>query len=121
MTCAKTMFVTNVSFNGINHTPKGGTAMIKLGGQIESEGMTDNAGRYFGAIKMEPSEVEFEIANKSDFVADNYRGQCSDLMFMTRDGVSYLCTNSRVTNSIELKDGAPEIKLSFKGDVAVVF
>ncbi|HYW57677.1 MAG TPA: phage tail tube protein [Polaromonas sp.] len=117
----QTMRVTTVTFNGINHTPINKTAKIKLGGEIDSDGVMDNAGKYFGGTAMEPSEVEFEIPNTADFNPENYRGQCGDLMFLTSAGVSYLVTNARLGESIEVEDGSGKVKLMFKGDAAVVY
>jgi Phage tail tube protein len=120
--CASTaMRVTTVVFDGINLTPLAKTAMIKLGGIVSDGGEMDTAGRYFGGSKFEPSEVEFEIPNTADFNPEQFRGQCGDLMFLTDGGASYLVTNAQCASNIELKDGENKIKLSFKGDAAVIY
>ena len=115
------MRVTTITFDGINLTPLSKTAMIKLGGVIADGGETDNAGRYFGGQKQEPSEVEFEIPNTADFNPELFRGQCGELMFLTDGGTSYLVTNAQCSSNIELKDGENKIKLQFKGDAAVIY
>jgi hypothetical protein len=115
------MRVTTVVFDGINLTPLAKTAMIKLGGIVSDGGEMDTAGRYFGGSKFEPSEVEFEIPNTADFNPELFRGQCGDLMFLTDGGASYLVTNAQCASNIELKDGENKIKLSFKGDAAVIY
>lgn len=122
MACpSKPIRVTTITFNGINHTPLNKTAMIKLGGEINDGGSVDNAGRFFGSSKMEPSEVEFEIPLTVEFNPENYRGQCGDLMFLTSEGLSYLATNSATSENIEIKDSEGKVKLSFKGDAAVIY
>lgn len=122
MSCtSRPMRVSTIVFNGINHTPLSGTAMIKLGGEVSADGNVDTAGRYFGTTKMEPSEVEFEYPLTDEFDPENYRGMCGDLMFLTFSGKSYLVTNAMVASSLELKDSDGKIKLTFKGDAAVVY
>lgn len=122
MPCAsQIMRVSTVTFNGINHTPITKTAKIKLGGAIASDGVTDNAGKYYSGSTTEPAEIEFEIPNTADFNPDNYRGQCGDLMFLTTTGVSYLSTNAQLSAAIEVEDGSGKVKLMFKGDAAIVY
>ena len=81
----------------------------------------DTAGRYFGSTKIEPAEVEFEYPLTADFDPENYRGQCGDLMFLTFEGKSYLVTNAMLASGIELKDSEGKVKLTFKGDAAIVY
>lgn len=122
MPCAsQIMKVSTVTFNGINHTPITKTAKIKLGGPMASDGVTDNAGKYYAGTSVEPAEIEFEIPNTADFNPDNYRGQCGDLMFLTTTGVSYLSTNAQLSEQIEVEDGSGKVKLAFKGDAAIVY
>ena len=122
MSCASMpMRVSTITFAGINHTPLANTAMIKLGGEVASDGAMDTAGRYFGSTKIEPAEVEFEYPLTADFDPENYRGQCGDLMFLTFEGKSYLVTNAMLASGIELKDSEGKVKLTFKGDAAIVY
>ncbi|WP_298702677.1 phage tail tube protein [uncultured Variovorax sp.] len=122
MACAsKTIRVATVVFNNINHTPVNKTALIKLGGEVASDGVTDNKGRWFGTTTVEPAEIEFEFPLTVDFNPDNYRGQCGDLMFLTVEGMSYLSTNAQLSAAIEVKDAEGKVKLAFKGDAAVVY
>ena len=113
-----TMKVTNVAFNGINHDPISKTAMIKLGGATVDGGETTESGRFFGGIKIEGAEVEFEVPLTADFDPDNYRGQCGDLQFLTDIGINYLVTNATCAANIEMKSGESKVKLTFKGDAA---
>lgn len=113
--------VTTVSFNGINHDPIDKTATLKLGGPIAADQAMTAGGKYYGTVKVEPGEIEFEIPLVAGFNADNYRNKCGDLMMLMSDGVSYLMTNAQTANNIEIKDGEGKVKLSFKGDPAVLY
>lgn len=113
--------VSTISFAGINHEPIDKTALIKMGGPIASDQVMTVKGRYYGTVKVEPGECEFEVPYTPDFNADTYRNQCGDLMMLMSDGVSYLMTNAQTANNIEVKDGDGKVKLTFKGDAVVLY
>lgn len=121
MACqSRTLRVTTITFNGINHTPLNKTAMAKLGGDIADGTVMDNAGKSYSSTKVEPGEVEFEIPLNADFDPGNYRNQCGDIMFLTSEGKSYLMTNAQHKGNLEIKDSEGKVKLSFIGDAMVV-
>jgi hypothetical protein len=122
MNCnSTTITVATVVFNGQALTPLNKSAMIKLGGEVADTTNMDNAGRAFTSTKIEPGEIEFEIPLTRDFDEKQFRGQCGDLQFLTREGANYLITNAMCSSSIEIKDGEGKVKLSFRGDAAVSF
>ena len=122
MACnSKTLRITTIAFNGINHTPINKTAEVTMGGEMADTTAVDNSGKAFSGTKMDPGLVEFEIPNNAAFNPDNYRGQCGDVMVLTTDGQSYLCANAQHKGELKAKDGEPTIKLSFVGDAVIAY
>lgn len=122
MACtSKTIRVTTITFNGINHTPLNNSAEITMGGEVADGTVVNNAGKAFSGSKMEPGMVAFEMPATAGFNVDNYRGQCGDVQVLTSDGASYLCTNAQYKENTKLKDGDPKVKLEFVGDAIVLY
>ena len=113
--------VIQINWNGLTIVPVTKTAKIKPGGELNSGGVTDAAGKHYPGSEMKEAEIECEIPRTADFNPDDYRGQCGDLTYLLNTGISYLVTNASFNGDLEDADGDGKVKLSWKGDAATLY